>query len=270
MELLHALGDGELDRRLATGIRLALLRHEGGLLAQHAEGLEADVRSVSRRWRSVAGDVAGPAGHRLGHGQRGRGRRYPGRPMIVDDVRRTVADGRSELSARVRPDDADEVRVWFACAEEHAPQGDADATPVPAAGAALVHAPRASGWSIDGPVSPKVLDRLDEIQGVMSSLFPGQVRPIEVEAGSGVPPAGADLVGCCFSRGVDSWHTILSTLAEGRNGGEPPTHLVFSPGHVAKSFSRRAAAAEDRRRAHGGRGAGPRASSRSTPTSSAR
>lgn len=156
--------------------------------------------------------------------------------MIVDDVRRTVSDGRSELSARVRPDGEDELRIWFSCAEEFAPQGDADATPF---------LPPALHWcmrrgqrlTIDGPVSPQVLGRLDDIQGVMTSLFPGQVRPVEVDAGSGVPPSGADLVGCCFSRGVDSWHAALSSLDEGRNGGEPPTHLVFSPGHVAKSFS---------------------------------
>ena len=49
LPLLHALGDGELDRRLTTGIRLALLRHEAGLLGQHADGLELDLRAASRR-----------------------------------------------------------------------------------------------------------------------------------------------------------------------------------------------------------------------------
>jgi hypothetical protein len=156
--------------------------------------------------------------------------------MIVDDVRRTVTDGRSELSARVRGDDLDEVRIWFSVAEEFAPVGAPDATPfLPPALHWCMR--RGESLTIDGPVSPRVLERLDEIQGVMTSLFPGKVRPVEVEAQAQEPPPGADITGCCFSRGVDSWHTILSALDERGNGAAPPTHLVFSPGHVAKSFS---------------------------------
>ena len=155
--------------------------------------------------------------------------------MIVDDVRRTVADGRSELSSRVRPDDGDEVRVWFARAEEYAPQGDADATPflppaLPGACGAANGWPSPAGLAAGAGAPPRDPER-DDV------AVPGALRDVEVGAGAGVPPPGADLVGCCFSRGVDSWHTILSTLEEGRNGGEPPTHLVFSPGHVAKSFT---------------------------------
>jgi hypothetical protein len=46
VELLHSLGDTEFDRRLATGIRLNLLRHEMGVMQQQARDLDSDAQSV--------------------------------------------------------------------------------------------------------------------------------------------------------------------------------------------------------------------------------
>jgi len=156
--------------------------------------------------------------------------------MIVDDVRRTVADGRSELSARISPEGMEPVRVWFTCPEELAPQGGADATPF---------LPSALHWCmrrdeelvIDGPVSPQVLDGLDDTMDVMYSLFPGRLRPARVTAHPGAPPPGADITACCFSRGVDSWHTVLTSLAAKADGDPPPTHLLYSPGHLSRYFT---------------------------------
>ncbi len=157
--------------------------------------------------------------------------------MIVDEVRRTFANGLCELSARVRPAGEDELRVWFTFPEELASRGEADATPF---------LPSALHWAmlrgeevhIDGPVSPRVLGRLDEITGVMESLFPGRLRHVSIHAPQAVaPPAGADIVGCFFSRGVDSWHAALSVLEDENNGQRPITHLVFSPGFVSDDFT---------------------------------
>src|SRR5215211_7766744 len=156
--------------------------------------------------------------------------------MIVDDVRRTVADGRSELSARIRPQGMEAVRVWFSCPEELAPQGEADATPF---------LPSSLHWCmrrdeelvIDGPVSPQVLDGLDDTMDVLLSLFPGKLRPATVKAQPEAPPAGADISACCFSRGVDSWHAVLTSLEAQGDASPPPTHLLFSPGHVSRYFS---------------------------------
>jgi hypothetical protein len=36
---------------------------------------------------------------------------------------------------------------------------------------------------------------------------------------------------------VDSWHTVLSSLGAQGEAGPPPTHLLFSPGHVSRHFS---------------------------------
>lgn len=156
--------------------------------------------------------------------------------MIVDEVARAFAGGRCEVSARVRPEGHDAARVWFTFPEELAARGAPDATPF---------LPSALHWAmrhdeevvIDGPVSPRVLSRVDEITGVLESLFPGRLRAVPVRAQEAIPPEGADIVGCFFSRGVDSWHTALSLLEDQPNGQRPLTHLVFSPGFISADFT---------------------------------
>jgi hypothetical protein len=96
--------------------------------------------------------------------------------MIVDDVRRTSTMGRSELSARIRQQGMDAVRVWFSCPEELAPQGEPDATPF---------LPSSLHWCmrrdeelvIDGPVSPQVLEGLDDTMDVLLSRSPANCAP---------------------------------------------------------------------------------------------
>jgi hypothetical protein len=57
LELLYALGDTELDRRLAAGIRLALMRDQATRMKDLVRGLDSDARAIPayrRASRAVA------------------------------------------------------------------------------------------------------------------------------------------------------------------------------------------------------------------------
>ena len=95
--------------------------------------------------------------------------------MIIDDFRRTTDAGTYEISARLRPADGDDFRVWFRFPEHYAPGGDLDASPF------LPHAltwclRRGEPLTIEGPVSARLLGELDEIMRVYGSFFPADAQ----------------------------------------------------------------------------------------------
>lgn len=146
--------------------------------------------------------------------------------MIVDDLQRSIADGRCEISARVRRGDGEELRLWFRFPERFAP-AHLDGSPFLAG--VLVWAMRhAEDVTVDAPVSPRLLAGLDDIFSVYRSFFPGEMKRISVDAPAGEPPPAHDVCGSFFSRGADSWYAVLSALED--DPQDPPlTHLVFCP-----------------------------------------
>lgn len=159
--------------------------------------------------------------------------------MIVDDIRQENAADFYEVSARLRPDGSglEEVpRVWFRFPAEHAPEGDLDASPFLAA--TLVWCLRhREDLFVDGPVSPSLLDEVDEITAVLRSFFPGAIRPVEVRAAARQEPSsGANLTASLFTRGLDSWYTLLAARTDAEL--QPPlTHTVYCPTLNAKGWS---------------------------------
>lgn len=146
--------------------------------------------------------------------------------MIVDDLQQFSADGRCEISARVRRGSGEELRLWFRFPEEFAPAA-LDGSPFLAG--VLVWAMRAGeDITVDAPVSPRLLDSMDAIFSVYRSFFPGEMKTVAVQAPAGEPPAANDVTGSFFSRGADSWYAVLTALED--DPQDPPlTHLVFCP-----------------------------------------
>jgi hypothetical protein len=146
--------------------------------------------------------------------------------VILDDFQQTSQDGRCEISARVRRGSGEQLRLWWRFPEAFAP-ARVDSSPFLAG--VLVWAMRhREDVTLEGPVSPQLLANMDSTQAVYRSMFPDDRRPISVRAPTGSPPPEHHLTGCFFSRGVDSWHAVLSALED--DPQTPPlTHLVFSP-----------------------------------------
>lgn len=147
--------------------------------------------------------------------------------MIVDDIRRSFADGMYEISARVRTERRGEMpRLHYRVPERFA--GDrVDGSPF-LAGLLLFALREREDVTVDAPVSPRLLGRLAEIMAVFDSFFPGEVRPVAVQAPEGEPPPPADLTASYFTRGVDSWFAVLTALED--DPQTPPlTRLVFCP-----------------------------------------
>jgi glycosyltransferase involved in cell wall biosynthesis len=138
----------------------------------------------------------------------------------ITDLQATLG----ELSFTARIGDR-EQRVWFRTDAPVTPNADAALT------TCLVPAMRAGGrLTIDTPISPRLLRRQWELQGVQRAwsrtweFGTGELKDVEVvaDAAQGTVPSGSRGVGAFFSGGVDSWSTLL----------ENPdiTHLVFGRG----------------------------------------
>ena len=146
--------------------------------------------------------------------------------MIVDDLQRTLADGRCEVSARVRRGTGEQLRLWYRFPEQYAP-AELDGSPFLAG--VLVWAMRhGEDVTVDAPVSPRFLASIDDILSIYRSFLPGEMRPIEVNAPARAPPTSTELTGSFFTRGVDSWFAVLTALEDDVQS-PPLTHLVFSP-----------------------------------------
>jgi hypothetical protein len=152
--------------------------------------------------------------------------------VIVDQIRHQCGQGFCELSANVRSEawSQEEFVLWFRIpadlAPEHGPSIP-DASPF-LAGLLPWCLRRAESLRIEGPVSPRLLDRTAEIIDVYRAFWPDIMTPVEVVAERREPQDGAAVVGSFFTRGVDSWYTVLS---QGRRplDGPPLTHLVYVP-----------------------------------------
>jgi hypothetical protein len=146
--------------------------------------------------------------------------------VIVDDLQRSFPDGLCEISARVRRGDGEQLRLWYRFPEELAP-AEVDGSPFLAG--VLVWAMRAGeDVTVDGPVSPRLLESVEDILAVYRSFFPGEMRAISVSAPAQTPPPPTVLTGSFFTRGVDSWYAVLTALEDDPQS-PPLSQLVFCP-----------------------------------------
>jgi hypothetical protein len=146
--------------------------------------------------------------------------------VIVDDLQRSFPDGMCEISARVRRGDGEQLRLWYRIPTELAPE-EVDGSPFLAG--VLVWAMRAGeDVTVDGPVSPRLLDGMEDLLAVYRSFFPGEMRRISVSATPQAPPPPSDLTASFFTRGVDSWYAVLTALEDDPQS-PPLSHLVFCP-----------------------------------------
>jgi len=150
--------------------------------------------------------------------------------MVIDDFRRSTDGGMYEISAQLTPagSGAEPFRIWFRFPEQYAPEGELDASPF------LPHAlpwclRRGEPLTIEGPVSVRLLDAVDEIMRVYGAFFPASMRhPIPVEAQPRLPPPGRPLTASLFTRGIDSWFAVLSAM-EDPSLCPAISHVVYLP-----------------------------------------
>lgn len=147
--------------------------------------------------------------------------------MIVDRVGWDDREGGRRLRARVRSRLGEPAELWF-----DVPPGfgaaDADATPFLALALPLAMTAR-EPLEVDGPTSPALRDRLGELMAVYHSLLPQRLVPIDIRV-AGATAAFVPLAEtvCCFTRGVDSWFSVLTELDHPTV--EPPlSRLLYVP-----------------------------------------
>src|SRR6266516_6227177 len=105
--------------------------------------------------------------------------------------------------------DTEGLRIWFRFPGEYS-AGELDASPfLPAL---LV----TSMWwneklTIDGPVSVRLLANVEEAMSLYHGLFPS-LPAVGVSAPSHGLSRGKAATACFFSRGVDSWYSVLRSL----------------------------------------------------------
>jgi hypothetical protein len=128
--------------------------------------------------------------------------------VIVDGVERRIRDHRVELSARVRFErrSREPDRIWFATEGCDIESEDASAF-IPA----LLATAMATGERlvIDAPVSSRLLDAVPVAVDRYRSMFT-QLSPTEVTAERVPPTAEPGATACFFTRGVDSWYSVIS------------------------------------------------------------
>src|SRR3989440_1436537 len=122
--------------------------------------------------------------------------------------------------------DTDGLRIWFRFPDEYS-TGEVDASPF------LPGLLVTSMWwnedlVIDGPVSARLLANVDEAMSMYRCLFPS-VPAVEVFAPSCELLPGRARTACLFSRGVDSWYSVLKSLDVPDPRRPPLTHLVYVP-----------------------------------------
>jgi hypothetical protein len=153
--------------------------------------------------------------------------------MIVDQVRLEEREGRARLSARLTGERRRRgpFELWYEFPAELS-DGEADATPFLAATVVLCMRSR-QRLHIDGRVSSELLAKTPELQEVYvrqcrvpEGGWTVRLSPIEVTAAEprSLPPAASGRVAQFFTRGADSWYTLL-----GLDGtADAASHLVHA------------------------------------------
>ena len=149
--------------------------------------------------------------------------------MRVHDIRLEDDRTRFELSGRVTMDrlDTNGLRIWFRGPIKYA-NGELDASPFLPGLLAT-----AMWWgeplTIEAPVSAQLLDAVPLAIHRYQSLFP-PLRAVPVSAPGRALPCAPATTACFFTRGIDSWYSVLTNV-EGVDRSKPPlTHLLHLSG----------------------------------------
>jgi hypothetical protein len=148
--------------------------------------------------------------------------------VLVDDIRLESRGEQRELSGRITMDrlDTDGLRIWFRFPAEYS-NGDLDASPF-LPGLLVTSMWWNENLVIDTPVSARLLANVDEAMAMYRCLFPAlPVIGVSAPAHELVPGAGA--TACLFSRGLDSWYSVLKNLDKPDQRRPPLTHVVYVP-----------------------------------------
>jgi hypothetical protein len=149
--------------------------------------------------------------------------------VIVDDLTLEERNGSCEVSARVREERAgSEQRIWYSFPAEFRPS-ELDASPY-LPGLLLACMSVGEPLSIDGPVSARLLAAAERAKDVYRSWWP-RLADVDVSAAPhAFRPAGDGAAGCFFTRGVDSWYSVLSGVAGApESRAVPITVLLYCP-----------------------------------------
>jgi hypothetical protein len=148
--------------------------------------------------------------------------------VLVDDIRLEARDEQWELSGRITMDrlDTEGLRIWFRFPGEYS-TGELDASPF------LSGLLMTSMWwnetlTIDAPVSARLLANVDEAIALYRCLFP-TLAEIKVSAPAHEPEGASSATACLFSRGVDSWYSVLKNIEKADPRRPPLTHLIYVP-----------------------------------------
>jgi hypothetical protein len=147
----------------------------------------------------------------------------------VDDIRFEDDRTRFEISGRVTMDrlDTDGLRIWFRGPIEYA-NGELDASPFLPSLLAT-----AMWWGeplrIEAPVSAQLLDSVPLATRRYQSLFPS-LRAITVSAPRQTLPCTPATTACFFTRGIDSWYSVLTNVEDVDPSRPPLTHLLHISG----------------------------------------
>jgi hypothetical protein len=134
-----------------------------------------------------------------------------------------------ELSGRVTMDrlDTNGLRIWFRGPIDCSPP-ELDASPFLPGLLAT-----AMWWreplTIEAPVSARLLDAVPAAMVRYQSLFPS-LRAIPVSAPSRMLPCAPATTACFFTRGIDSWYSVLTNMDRVDRSRPPLTHLLHISG----------------------------------------
>ena len=171
--------------------------------------------------------------------------------MLVSEVRReALADGRFELSANVRLEDGSSFGPWIRVPGVFGGPAADDASPFLVALLPLCMR-RREPLEVRAYVSARLLGAVHRLQEILWSFWPDLLDPVPVHATGRAVPPGPIATASFFTRGMDSWYTVLT--ADEERGSRPPlSHLVYVPSadiwdaDRAQEDLRRIAAAADR------------------------
>ncbi len=151
--------------------------------------------------------------------------------MIVDQVRHRCAGETCELSARVRSEvwEREEFTLWYRLPASLAPDHDAQPDCSPFVVALLLWClRRGETLTMDGPVSPRLLNAIPRSTDILRAFWPDLITPVDVSAQPHPPTPTGKGVGSFFTRGVDSWYTAFTYGRRAYDSGTL-TSLIYVP-----------------------------------------
>ncbi len=149
--------------------------------------------------------------------------------MRVDDIRLEDDGTRFELSGRITMDrlETDDQRIWFRGPIGYANR-ELDASPFLPGLLAT-----AMWWgeplTIEAPVSAQLLESVPVAIRRYQSMFPS-LRAVPVSAPGHTLAREPAATACFFTRGIDSWYSVLTNVERGDRSRPPLTHLLHVSG----------------------------------------